>query len=80
MERYIKPSVELMKVEVQAALLSLSGVGVSLTESNDNGLDLAPRRKDIVGGTSAYDVWSRWTDGDDEDGYAEYAARVEANR
>lgn len=74
MEKYIKPSIEITKVEAHEALLSFSNVNVLSDETNV--IDLAPRRKDF-GDLSSYDVWEQWDDGTEDD---EYAVQVEANK
>jgi len=74
MEKYIKPSMEIVKVEVREALL-LNSLDVISTDQND--VDLAPRRKDLGSDFGVFNVWERWSDGTEDDGYA---VQVEANK
>lgn len=76
MEKYIKPSMEMMKVEAHEALLSGS---FNTYTNGTNTKDLAPRRKDF-GDLSSYnyDVWEQWSDGTEDDEYA--AVQVEASK
>lgn len=73
MEKYIKPLMEITKVEVSEALLLGS---LDIISSEQNEVDLAPRRRDF-NDIANYNVWEQWTDGTEDE---VYAVKVEANK